>query len=63
MNAIGIAGRYGPVRKLKPLLYEATCPVCLVPKVLRIEVTPHGEKARCRTCPTDHVIRHLKDHR
>jgi hypothetical protein len=60
MSILGIAGRYGPVRKIAQLTYQATCPVCLVTGALRVHITPAGELPRCRTCALDVLIAAIK---
>lgn len=59
-SAIGIAGRHGPVRRLAQLTYTGTCPACLTPEALTIQITPTGELPSCRHCLAPDVAAAIK---
>lgn len=60
MNAIGLAGRHGPIRKVATLKYRGTCPCCGIPGALTIRITPYGERPSCQRCLAADVVHALK---
>ncbi len=56
MNVLDVIGSLGPVRRKAVLTYVGTCPACLVPGALTVQITPTGELPRCRNCCVADVV-------